>query len=117
MSTLSPKEFRSFVRNMSEEYKEANEFNDYEINNKYEDTDIVEQDNELYELTDIVEKLKKENGLLKKTIKNLTKENMQLYTKCKHYELNEKGNDYKKEKEPKELPKIDSAYFRKKLNL
>ena len=69
MSTLSPKEFRLYVKTMAEEYKETNQ--------------VVQKDKELYD------DLKRENQLLKKSVEKLTKENMQLYMKCKQYELDE----------------------------
>ena len=96
MSTLSPKEFRLYVKAMAEEYKETNY--------------IVQEDKDLYD------DLKRENQLLKKSVEKLTKENMQLYIKCKHNELDkQKSKESKKEEEKK--VKLDSAYFKKKLNL
>ena len=104
MSTLSPKEFRLFIRTMAEEYKEI------------EPNQVVQEDNYFKELYD---DLKRENQLLKKSIEKLTKENMQLHLKCKQQELDEqKIKEGKKEVvNEKEIVKLDSSYFRKKLNL
>jgi hypothetical protein len=115
MSTLSPKEFKLFVKTMAEEYKEIE--HDYVKQEQ-------EQEQELYD------DLKRENQLLKKFVEKLTKENMQLYMKCKQYELDKQPikEEFKKEEskegckeeskeESKELVKLDSAYFKKKLNL
>ena len=75
MSTLSPKEFRLFIKTMAEEYKEI-------------EPDHVEQKQE-QENKDLYDDLKRENQLLKKSIAKLTKENMQLHMKCKQKELDE----------------------------
>lgn len=103
MSTLSPKEFRLFVKTMTEEYKETN---------------CIEQKQEDKELYD---DLKRENQLLKKSVEKLTKENMQLHMKCKQHELDKQKSKESKKKESKEevkeVVKLDSAYFKKKLNL
>jgi hypothetical protein len=105
MSTLSPKEFKLFVKTMAEEYKEI-------------EPDYVKQEQE----QELYDELKRENQLLKKSVEKLTKENMQLYMKCKQYELYEQTikEEFKKKeckKESKEEVKLDSAYFKKKLNL
>ena len=97
MSTLSPKEFRLYVKAMAEEYKETNY--------------IVQEDKDLYD------DLKRENQLLKKSIAKLTKENMQLHIKCKQRELDEQKLKEETKEETKEQIKLDSAYFRKRLNL
>ena len=72
MSTLSPKEFRLFIRTMAEI-----------------EPDHVEQEQEDNYFKDLYDDLKRENQLLKKSIAKLTKENMQLHMKCKQKELDE----------------------------
>lgn len=107
MSTLSPKEFKLFVKTMAEEYKEI-------------EPDYVKQEQEQEQ--ELYDDLKRENQLLKKFVEKLTKENMQLYMKCKQYELDKQPikEEFKKEESKegcKEEVKLDSAYFKKKLNL
>jgi hypothetical protein len=114
MTTLTTQEFRMFVKNMSQEYA----------------SNLVER--ELYnDLNESYEEVKRENELLKKTITKLSKENMQLYMKCKQQELNEQKEKARVQEmvqerapekvqnkdESKEIVKLDTAYFRKKLNL
>ena len=100
MTTLSPKEFKLFVKTMSSEYEEHS-----------------------YDLKEVCEDIKRENELLKMVLAKLTKENTQLHMKCKQYEINEKKQNTRKEREKEgkegkeELIKLDSVYFRKKLNL
>ena len=117
MSALSPKEFRLFIKTITEEYK---------------DSDCVEQEDNYFK--ELYDDLKRENQLLKKSVEKLTKENMQLHFKYKQKELDEQKikevnqkekvkevvNQKEKVKEKevvKEVVKIDSAYFRKRLNL
>ncbi len=68
MTTLSPKEFKLFVK-------------------EYEEQDDVKQDTT--ELKDFCEDIKRENELLKMVIAKLTKENIQLHMKCKQQESKE----------------------------
>ena len=96
MTTLSPKEFKLFVKTMSYEYEEQ---------------DDVKQDTT--ELKEICEDVKRENELLKMVVAKLTKENLQLHMKCKQQECKE----CKEGKKDKEQLKLDSIYFKKKLNL
>ena len=106
MSTLSPKEFRLFIKTMAEEYKEL---------------DCVEKEKEKEQeynyFKELYDDLKRENQLLKKTVEKLTKENMQLHMKCKQHELDEQKNKEECKEQVKEEVKLDSAYFKKKLNL
>jgi len=100
MSTLSPTEFRLFIKTMTEEYKEI------------EPDQVKQEDNYFKELYD---ELKRENQLLKKSVEKLSKENMQLHMKCKQHELDEQKT--KEVVNEKEEVKLNSAYFKKKLNL
>ena len=100
MSALSPKEFRLFIKTITEEYK---------------DSDCVEQEDNYFK--ELYDDLKRENQLLKKSVEKLTKENMQLHMKCKQHELDEQKNKEECKEQVKEEVKLDSAYFKKKLNL
>ena len=107
MSTLSPKEFRLFIKTMTEEYKDPDQV----------ELDQVEQDQGDNYFKDLYDDLKRENQLLKKSIAKLTKENMQLHIKCKQRELDEQKLKEETKEETKEQIKLDSTYFRKRLNL
>ena len=102
MSALSPKEFRLFIKTITEEYK---------------DSDCVEQeDNYFKELYDdykklsIIDRENKQKELDEQKIKEVNQ-------KEKVKEVVNQKEKVKEKEVVKEVVKIDSAYFRKRLNL